>query len=204
MAVRLAAPGGREDSAARAASWISRCTLSSMANKSDWLARPLASRVLVKVSMGSFFFQISSCSDGTYRLNASDSVSPSMRMVTASMMVILRSVLARSSAAETTSCTATTSVPSTRHPSTSGPYARARRASVGAANCRRLGVPKAHWLFSMTITRGSRSTDAMLSASWKSPVLVEPSPMKASTALLVSRYTSEKAQPDAVHTSVPR
>jgi hypothetical protein len=46
----------------------------------------------------------------------------------------------------------------------------------------------AHWLFCTTKTIGTCQTPAKLSASWKSPSEVAPSPQKAITTTSSPRY----------------
>ena len=55
----------------------------------------------------------------------------------------------------------------------------------------------------MTKTTGSLCTDAKFMASWKSPVLVDPSPPNANTMYGSFRSFSASARPTACGNSVP-
>ena len=68
------------------------------------------------------------------------------------------------------------------------PWAIAFWASVVAAVCLLRGIEIAHWLFWQKKTVGAFQTPAKLSASWKSPSLVAPSPMKTRLAAFSFLY----------------
>ena len=99
--------------------------------------------------------------------------------------------------------TAATSWPSTIIAST--PYEAARWATFSmllAHPASSISLPKngtliPYRLFSITATRGTSITEAMFIASWKLPVLVEPSPKKEMTTLPVFLYLSAMAAPTA-------
>ena len=65
--------------------------------------------------------------------------------------------------------------PPSRRPSRSRPR---DRTTARSAYCSTTGVDRPHWLFSTTKITGSFQTAARFSASWKSPSLVAPSPVK--------------------------
>jgi hypothetical protein len=53
-------------------------------------------------------------------------------------------------------------------------------------------------LFSQTNSTGSFHTAARLRASWKAPMLVAPSPKKATATWLVPRSLADQAAPQAI------
>jgi hypothetical protein len=111
---------------------------------------------------------------------------------------------ARASAktARATRYTASTSLPSTMMDGR--PYDAAR----SAAGCSTgvtlpIGVYSMYRLFSQTKTAGSFQTAAMLMASWKAPMLVVPSPKKATATWRVPRYWADQAAPMAMGMCAP-
>ena len=93
------------------------------------------------------------------------------------------------------------SIPSATWPGIA--YAAAFSAMSLTAVCCSMRVDIASRLFSMTNTTGSLWTDAKFMASWKSPVLVEPSPPNANTMYGSLRSFSASARPTACGNSVP-
>ena len=63
--------------------------------------------------------------------------------------------------------------------------------------CREHGTLMAHWLFCTTNTTGALNTAAKLSAAWKSPWLVAPSPLKPRATMSSPRRTAAMAAPTA-------
>ena len=55
-----------------------------------------------------------------------------------------------------------------------------------------------YWLFSQTNTAGSRHTAARLTASWKAPMFVVPSPKKQTVIPPSPRIRLAQAMPTAV------
>ena len=60
-----------------------------------------------------------------------------------------------------------------------------------------------YWLFSQMKTTGNCHTEARLSASWKAPMLVAPSPRKQTVTCPVPRYTADQADPLAMTSCAP-
>ena len=71
------------------------------------------------------------------------------------------------------------------------------------AMVRARGVYSAYSLFSQTNNTGSPSAAAMLAASWKAPMLVVPSPKKATDTVSLPRYLLAKPAPTAMGTPPP-
>jgi hypothetical protein len=95
------------------------------------------------------------------------------------------------------SWTASTSLPSTTIGSS--PYAAARSAAGrSTAVTAPIAVYSMYWLFSHTNTTGAFHTAAMLSASWKAPMLVVPSPKKHTATWPLLRYWADHAAPSAI------
>ncbi len=99
-----------------------------------------------------------------------------MRNVSNSRSVGPSPARARSAARVTAAITAVTSLPSTVSPAI--PYPTARSDNFAQAYCSLTGVDSPYWLFSTTKRTGSFQTAARFKASWKSPSLVAPSPVK--------------------------
>src|SRR5438445_133250 len=92
-------------------------------------------------------------------------------------------------------------MPSTRTPSK--PYAFAFSASVAEAVCFDTGTEIAHWLLLHRKTVGARKTPAKFIATWKSAVLVAPSPKNARTAFLSPSSFMAQPIPTACGSWVP-
>src|SRR5437870_7515404 len=60
-----------------------------------------------------------------------------------------------------------------------------------------------YMLFSQTKRTGSFHTAARLSASWKAPMLVAPSPKNAQATCFVPRYCADQAAPAAIGRCAP-
>ena len=66
-----------------------------------------------------------------------------------------------------------------------------------------IAVYSMYWLFSQMNTTGSAHTAARLSASWKAPMLVAPSPKKQTVTWPVPRYCADHAAPLAITSWAP-
>ena len=66
-----------------------------------------------------------------------------------------------------------------------------------------IAVYSMYWLFSQMKITGSCQTAARLSASWKAPMLVAPSPRKQTVTCLVPRYRADQAAPLAMTSCAP-
>src|SRR5229473_115211 len=98
--------------------------------------------------------------------------------------------------------TASASLPSTTI--RSRPYALARSAAgCSTAVTDRIGVYSMYWLFSQTKTTGSFQMTARLSASWKAPMLVVPSPKKQTATCPDLRTCADHAAPAAIGRCAP-
>ena len=67
----------------------------------------------------------------------------------------------------------------------------------------RIGVYSMYWLFSQTKITGSFHTAAKLSASWKAPMFVAPSPKKQTATWSVPRTCADQAAPAATGRCAP-
>ena len=86
----------------------------------------------------------------------------------------------------------------------SSPYADARSAAgFATAVTLLIGVYSMYMLFSQTNTTGSFQTAARLSDSWKAPMLVVPSPKKATATRGSPRYCADHAAPSAMVRCAP-
>src|SRR5206468_7108940 len=124
-----------------------------------------------------------------------------MRYVTASTSVGPSPSRALRAASRVARYTARASIPSTRTPS--NPYAFAFSASVAEAVCFDTGTEIAHWLLLHRKTVGARKTPAKFIATWKSAVLVAPSPKNARTAFLSPSSFMAHPIPTACGSCVP-
>ena len=61
-----------------------------------------------------------------------------------------------------------------------------------------MGVYSMYWLFSQTKITGAFHTAARLSASWKEPMFVVPSPKKQTATCSEPRYCADQAAPTAI------
>src|SRR4029078_11701177 len=77
------------------------------------------------------------------------------------------------------------------------PYPAARSATPGTGIWSRIGTEIAYWLFSQMKTIGRRWIDAKLSPSWKSPLLVAPSPNQQNVTAHSWRILLARAAPTA-------
>ena len=66
-----------------------------------------------------------------------------------------------------------------------------------------MAVNWAYWLFSQTNTTGSAFTEAKLSASWKLPLLVPPSPKKHTATCPEPRCSADSPAPAAMPNPPP-
>ena len=64
-------------------------------------------------------------------------------------------------------------------------------------------MERPHWLFSMTNSTGSFHTAARFKASWKSPSLVAPSPVKVAATRFSPRSWAARARPSATGIMAP-
>ena len=78
------------------------------------------------------------------------------------------------------------------------------RRGPGRRTAPRTGVERPYWLFSITKSTGSFQTAARFTASWKSPSLVAPSPVKAAATRLSPRSCAARARPSATGSIAPR
>src|SRR5260370_36793653 len=66
-----------------------------------------------------------------------------------------------------------------------------------------MGVYSMYWLFSQQKTTGNFQTTARLSASWKAPILVVPSPKKQTATCPDLRTCADQAAPAAIGRCAP-
>ena len=78
-----------------------------------------------------------------------------------------------------------------------------RSARSAHAYCSVTGVERPYWLFSMTKRTGSFQTAARFTASWKSPSLVAPSPLKVAATRRSPRSWAARARPSATGSVAP-
>ncbi len=108
---------------------------------------------------------------------------------------------ARLTASVAASWMATTSMPSTITPGMPYPAARSTMSVIAIVFSRAVNSP--YSLFSQTNTTGSLSAQAMLAASWKAPMLVEPSPKNGTATLPLPLYLLAKPAPTAIGAPAP-